>query len=129
MARFDQAAAVAMGINLTDLHCIDLLKDGALSPYQIADRLGLTRPAVTAVLDRLTESGFLIRRPSLTDRRRSEIRLTALGRRRAAKVFGQLGREIENDLGQQSAEERARFVAAIDDLSQACDRASNAIKS
>jgi len=30
MARFDQAAANAMGVNLTDLHCIDLLKEGAL---------------------------------------------------------------------------------------------------
>jgi len=84
---------------------------------------------VTAVLDRLTESGFLVRRPSLTDRRRAEIRLTAGGRRRAARVFGQLGREIDNDLGQQSAVEKARFVAAIDGLSQACDRASQAIKS
>jgi DNA-binding MarR family transcriptional regulator len=41
-----------------------------LEPRQIADRLQLSRPSVTGLLDTLQDRGFVVRRPHRDDRRR-----------------------------------------------------------
>lgn len=41
-----------------------------LEPRQIADRLQLSRPSVTGLLDTLQDRGFVVRRPHSDDRRR-----------------------------------------------------------
>lgn len=44
--------------------------DRRLEPRQIADRLQLSRPSVTGLLDTLQDRGFVVRRPHREDRRR-----------------------------------------------------------
>jgi DNA-binding MarR family transcriptional regulator len=50
-----------------------------LSPSRLADRMGLTRGAVTKLADRLIAKGLVDRRPSLDDRRAQTLGLTARG--------------------------------------------------
>ncbi|MEM7307089.1 MAG: MarR family transcriptional regulator [Planctomycetota bacterium] len=124
MARFDRVAAQALGVHVTDLHCVDLLEPGPLSAGELAAGLGLTRSAVTTVLDRLEAAGFVERRPSPDDRRRLDVALTASGRRRAGAVFRRLGHRIGARTAGQSERQRTRTVRAADDLAQACDEAA-----
>lgn len=52
-----------------------------LEPRQIADRLQLSRPSVTGLLDTLQDRGFVVRRPHRDDRRRVLVEPTQRGLR------------------------------------------------
>lgn len=65
------AVARLVGLNSTDLECLDLLLlTGVTTAGQLAAHCGLTTGAMTAVIDRLERAGFARRRRDLTDRRR-----------------------------------------------------------
>lgn len=52
----------------------------------IADELGISSPAVTAIVDRLVENGYLAREEDKNDRRIIRIALTAQGRKAFEKT-------------------------------------------
>ena len=57
-------------VNPTDLEAMEeLIRDGALSPTELARRLGMSTAAVTTVVDRLTAVGHVSREPNPNDRR------------------------------------------------------------
>jgi DNA-binding MarR family transcriptional regulator len=57
-------------VNLTDLAAMEhLISSGPLGPSELARRLGITPPAVTAVVDRLEELGHATRVTNPADRR------------------------------------------------------------
>jgi DNA-binding MarR family transcriptional regulator len=59
-----------LGVNSTDLEAMEhLIESGPLSPAELARRLGVTRPAVTAAVDRLTALGHASRSGNPEDRR------------------------------------------------------------
>jgi DNA-binding MarR family transcriptional regulator len=75
--RFDQAVADAIGINRTDLRCLDVIqRDGPVPAGRLADETGLTTGAITTVLDRLERAGFARRVRDPTDRRRVLVEVT-----------------------------------------------------
>jgi DNA-binding MarR family transcriptional regulator len=75
--RFDQAVADAIGLNRTDMRCIDVLhRDGALTAGQLAEATGLTTGAMTTALDRLERAGYARRTRDAADRRRVLVELT-----------------------------------------------------
>ena len=75
--RFDQAVADAVGLNRTDMRCIDVLhRAGALTAGQLADATGLTTGAMTTALDRLERAGYARRTRDEADRRRVLVELT-----------------------------------------------------
>jgi DNA-binding MarR family transcriptional regulator len=76
-ARFDRAVAEAIGVNLTDLSCLDALSNsGPLTAGQLAERTGLSSGAMTTALDRLERAGFARRERDPSDRRRVMVQLT-----------------------------------------------------
>jgi DNA-binding MarR family transcriptional regulator len=68
--RFNLAMANQLGMPLADLQCIGLLVDGPSTPSWLAERLGLTTGAVTKLLDRLQQAGYITRSADPADRRR-----------------------------------------------------------
>lgn len=59
-----------LSVNPTDLAAMEqLIEDGPLSPGELARRLGISRPAVTAVVDRLAAVGHATRSSNDADRR------------------------------------------------------------
>jgi len=58
----------------------ELYGAGPVAPSRLADRLGLTRGAVTKLADRLIAKSLLARRASLADGRAQTLALTAQGR-------------------------------------------------
>lgn len=89
MAAVDHAVAERLGINATDHRGLDILdQQGPMTAGALADTLGLSRSAVTTVLDRLERRRYVRRQPSPDDRRRVRVALTPLLKRRALELYG-----------------------------------------
>jgi DNA-binding transcriptional ArsR family regulator len=71
-----QAAADRVGINATDLNCLNILSfSGQLTAGQLARATGLTTASITGVVDRLEEAGYVRRERDARDRRRVVVHL------------------------------------------------------
>ncbi|WP_326691154.1 MULTISPECIES: MarR family transcriptional regulator [unclassified Streptomyces] len=87
----DAATAARLGVNRTDLHCLDVLTQReSATPSELGAALGLTTGSVTAMLDRLARLGYLTRDPDPADRRKSVIRATSRVRTDADTLYGPL---------------------------------------
>jgi DNA-binding transcriptional ArsR family regulator len=76
MQLMGQAAADRIGINATDLNCLNILSfSGELTAGELARETGLTTASITGVTDRLEEAGYVRRERDPRDRRRVVIRL------------------------------------------------------
>jgi DNA-binding MarR family transcriptional regulator len=91
---FDEAAAQRLAIHRTDLRCLGVLdREGPMVASVLADRVGLSRPAMTAALDRLTAAGYIRRVHDTEDRRRVLVEVTAQARRVGRGIWGPITRE------------------------------------
>ena len=109
---FDNLAAERLGINQTDLHCLNAIENaGGLTAGQLAAVVGVTTGAVTGVVDRLERAGFARRVADHEDRRRVKIEVTPEFYTRAGEIWGPLAAEWEEALGSEfTAAELARIV-------------------
>ncbi len=89
MQLMGMAAADRIGINATDLNCLNILSfSGQMTAGELARATGLTTASITGVADRLEEAGFVRRERDASDRRRVVIRLvTEKAVREIAAVF------------------------------------------
>ncbi len=78
---FHTVVAHALGLNTTDQKCLDLIwqaesvgKGDQLTPGKLAHLTQLTSGAITGILDRLEQAGFIRREHDPEDRRRVIIR-------------------------------------------------------
>ena len=71
-----QFAADRIGINATDLNCLNILSfSGRMTAGDLARATGLTTASITGVLDRLEEAGYVRRERDTADRRRVVVHL------------------------------------------------------
>ena len=80
LARDQMRSALAggAGISATDLDALEHLEaDGPLTQRQLGDRLSLTSGAITMLVDRLEQAGWVRRRPHPRDRRFVLVELSA----------------------------------------------------
>ena len=76
-ARFDRAVGQAVGVNQTDLGCLDVLgRLGSQTAGQLAASTGLSSGAMTTAIDRLERAGYVRRERDPDDRRRVLVVLT-----------------------------------------------------
>src|SRR3954468_19134641 len=74
---FDNLAAQRLGVNETDLHCLNIIENaGGVTAGGLAAGAGLTTGAVTGVIDRLERKGFARRVSDPADRRRVKVQVT-----------------------------------------------------
>jgi DNA-binding MarR family transcriptional regulator len=94
-----------LGINRTDGRCLDIVdREEPITAGKLAERSGLTTAAVTAVLDRMEEAGYLRRLRDADDRRRVLVELTPLARKRAEEIWGPFS-DLREALGRYTAEQ------------------------
>ncbi|WP_426445857.1 MarR family winged helix-turn-helix transcriptional regulator [Paenibacillus sp. S-38] len=68
---FHQLISEKLGLNVTDHKCLDFLnRTGPVTAGQLAQVTGLTTGAVTSVIDRLEQAGYVTRDKDPLDRRR-----------------------------------------------------------
>jgi len=89
---FDQLVADTLGINRTDLRCMDILeRSGPMTAGKLAEAAHLSTGAVTALLDRLEARGLVTRIRDTADRRRVLVEITDLARQRTWAFFQGVG--------------------------------------
>ena len=118
---FDNLAADRLGLNRTDLHCINIIENsGGLTAGRLAAESGLTTGAVTGVIDRLERVGYARRVSDPADRRRVKLEVTPKFYSRADKIWGPMASDWAARLS-------GRFTA--EELEQALDflRSTNEI--
>jgi DNA-binding MarR family transcriptional regulator len=90
---FDDAVGRALGLNPTDLRCLDWLVDGPKSMGELANGTGLSSAATTTLVDRLAQKGYAQRVRDAVDRRKVLVAMTPAGRRQVDRYYGPLVRE------------------------------------
>ena len=74
-----------------------ILSRGGTDASQLITQMGVSKQAVSKLVDALVTLGFVDRKPNAADRRRTDLRLSAKGRQ-AADVIGEAVRTTEETL-------------------------------
>src|SRR5215475_15194752 len=84
---YSQAVAERLGINSTDLECLDHILRGPVTAGRLAELTGLTTGAITGVIDRLERIGLARRESDPDDRRKTVVRALPVVLDRIAPLF------------------------------------------
>ncbi len=111
-----------MDMNATDLAALRMMivreqRGEYVTPHQLAEHLAITTASTTKLLDRLTETGYVERRPHPTDRRARIVTLTASARADFFRHMKQRMTRMREAMGGYSDDElRAvvRFLAEME---------------
>jgi DNA-binding MarR family transcriptional regulator len=90
---FDDAVGRALGLNPTDLRCLDWLVDGEKTAGELSAGTGLSSAATTALVDRLEQRGFVRRLRDPDDRRRVLVEMTREGLEQVNRFYGPIVKE------------------------------------
>jgi DNA-binding MarR family transcriptional regulator len=110
---FDREMARILGVNETDLRCLEILiqEESEATPRLLAEHLGLTSGSVTAMLDRLEKLGYVRRSAHPSDRRKVIVTATSTAVRRAHDMLGPLLAEANERLITNYSAEQLTLVA------------------
>ena len=115
------AVADRFGINRTDLRHLELLCAGPLSAGQLSERSGLSRAAMTALIDRLERKGYVRRARDVADRRRVFVELTERAKAASEEMHAPLAKDGQALLADYSDEQLTvlrEFLSADQALSE-----------
>jgi DNA-binding MarR family transcriptional regulator len=94
----------------------ELFDAGETSPSRLAASSGLTRGAVSKLIDRLLKKGLVSRAEADNDRRFQDVNLTAAGRALVPKLAAVADRNDEEFFSHLSAKERESLVTTLKKL-------------
>ena len=112
MDLFEEVACGALGVGRSDLRALNLLEHGPLGPSALADALGLSRAAVTALLDRLEAAGYVSRTAVPGDRRAVHVHLQPETWAAFARVYRPIGDRVRS-VGDGLPEHDRRIATAV----------------
>jgi DNA-binding MarR family transcriptional regulator len=108
---FSQAVAERLGINSTDLECLDLvLMQGPMTAGSLARLSGLTSGAITGVIDRLERAGLARREADPADRRKVLVAPAPQAETRAVPLGAPMEKAMIRVLDAYSDAELALFI-------------------
>jgi DNA-binding MarR family transcriptional regulator len=112
---FDEHVATALGINRTDLRCLDILgQRGPLTAGQLAEAMHLSSGAITTVVDRLERAGYARRTRDTGDRRRVLVEATPEVEVQAIRFYEPIFREMVRLVEPYSNEELEAMTVFIE---------------
>jgi DNA-binding MarR family transcriptional regulator len=118
---FDDEVGRQLGLNPTDLRCLDWLVDARRSARELSAATGLSSAATTTLIDRLERKGFVRRVPHERDRRQVLVEMTDEGRERTTQFYGPLvrkGVEMLNRYNRAELEAMRDYLLAITELTE-----------
>ena len=117
MAELNAKALAPYGLNGREVAVLLVIADREpTSQQQAAQRLGIDRTTMVAMLDALEGKGLVSRHPDADDRRRNVVELTDAGKdtlRRAAKASDDAERQFLAPLSAQAAEQLRDSLQAL----------------
>jgi DNA-binding MarR family transcriptional regulator len=114
-----QANHLGRELSLRQLGVLYALRDGPLSPGQLARRLRVTPAVITGLLDRLEPHGYVRREADPEDRRRLRLVLTPSGQEVAQEVRQSLAGDMAAQFESASPAELKELGRALDLLERA----------
>jgi DNA-binding MarR family transcriptional regulator len=121
---YSQAVAERLGMNSTDLECLDYILRGPVTAGRLAELTGLTTGAITGVIDRLERIGLARRESDPDDRRKTLVRALPAVWERVAPLFEPMERSAMAVLASYRDEDLALLLGF---LTQARDAALTAM--
>lgn len=88
---FHEAVGRKLGLSAVDHKALGMLRGGALTASQLAERLTMKPSAVTALVDRLVKAGYAERVADTADRRRVLIVAAGDSHETLGRIFAELG--------------------------------------
>jgi DNA-binding MarR family transcriptional regulator len=106
---FDDAVAAHLGLNRTDLRCLDWLSGGPMPAGEVSQATGLSSAATTKLIDRLEQRGLVRRVRSDADRWSVLIEMTPKAVKLSGEVYGPLVADGTTLLGRYDVAELTRL--------------------
>jgi DNA-binding MarR family transcriptional regulator len=107
---YSQAVAERLGMNSTDLECLDHILRGPVTAGRLAKLTGLTTGAITGVIDRLERIGLARRESDPSDRRKTAVRALPAAPERIAPLFEPMERAAMGVLSKYRDDELALIL-------------------
>lgn len=97
--QFTRMLGGELDVNATDFRAMEhLLRDGSLTPGDLARRLGISSAAMTTSVDRLVGRGHVSREPDPTDRRKVRVIPAAASAEKAGGLITPMVRHVDAEL-------------------------------
>jgi DNA-binding MarR family transcriptional regulator len=126
---FQQTVGQILGLNATDMKCLDVIvRRGPSSPTRLAELTGLTTGAVTVLIDRLENAGVIERRPDATDRRRTLLVPTQQAMKKIPPYYESMGKAMEELASGYSPDELAVIEGYFNRTSEVFARETEKLK-
>lgn len=114
-----QAAATRLGINQTDLICLNLLvRRGPMGAGEVAAALGLTTAAISAMATRLEAGGYAHREMDPHDRRRVLLHASPAGAAHAFSLFDDFYRATAELHSRYSPRDQKKLLKLLQEFRQ-----------
>jgi DNA-binding MarR family transcriptional regulator len=129
---FHQAVADVLGLHITDHKCLDFIyRYGAMPAGRLAELTGLTTGAVTGIIDRLEEAGYVRRTNDPKDRRRTIVEPTRNKKleRKIEALFTPLHDRMHKLLSSYSDSELAFLLDATKEMLEQTHQESKKVRS
>jgi DNA-binding MarR family transcriptional regulator len=100
----------------------ELLRIGTANPSQVADGLGMTRGAISKLVERLAAKGF-VRRAAASgdDKRFQSVSVSAAGAKLVPVLAGLADQNDDEFFGRLSAKQRADLMATLQEIARRRD--------
>ncbi len=95
LARQVEVAAATVDLTLSQYRVLGTLGDGSEAASGLAEKLAVSRPSITGVVDGLVARGLVTRAPVGHDRRRIDLALTDTGRELLATADAEVQRRLD----------------------------------
>lgn len=118
----DPLLALVEGLQLTppQLHAISWLGvDGSLPISVLAQRIGISGPSATGLVDRLEKLGYVERRPNPDDRRVVLVSLTPAGESLAGECMSVVKQRLDHLMGVLKPASRKALIRLLREIDEA----------
>jgi DNA-binding MarR family transcriptional regulator len=116
---FHQAVGRILGINVTDMKCLDIVTmKGSATPSEFARLTGLSTGSTTAMIDRLEKKGLIERRPNPEDRRGTIVVLTSEAKQKLPRLFQSMAEAMEKLVSSYSQSELVTLLDFFEKISR-----------
>ena len=115
---FHQAVGRILGLNVTDMKCLDIVvMKGSATPSQLSRLTGLSTGSTTAMIDRLERKKLIERHPNREDRRGTIVVLTEQATKRLPQLFGSMAKAMDALVSGYSESELATLLDFFEKIS------------
>jgi DNA-binding MarR family transcriptional regulator len=109
-------------INMQSRMLVMLMHSGMMQPSEIGERMGISKPNVSALVDKLVALAYVERQPDARDRRVIHIAITTRGRRFVVNRLKAVSKVIKENLSGLDTEELDSLYVALETFKRIISR-------